>query len=68
MGRREEVTVFKTICAFFPSTLAAPCEMIAEVLQYFTENIKLEPSEADCIYAGILITICAFFPSTLAAQ
>ena len=25
------------------------------MLQYFTENIHLEPQEADCIYAGILI-------------
>ena len=34
---------------------SSACEMIAEVLQYFTQNIQLEPAEADCIYAGILI-------------
>ena len=38
--------------------------MIAEVLQYFSENIKLEPSEADCIYAGILIDTNNFMTKT----
>ena len=43
---------------------SSACEMIAEVLQYFTENIKLEPSEADCIYAGILIDTNNFMTKT----
>ena len=38
--------------------------MVAEVLQYFTENIKLAPHEADCIYAGILIDTSNFMTKT----
>ena len=38
--------------------------MIAEVLQYFTENIKLEPGEADCIYGGILMDTDNFMTKT----
>ena len=34
---------------------SSACEMIAEVLQYFSEKVQLRPTEADCIYAGILI-------------
>lgn len=43
---------------------SSACEMIAEVLQYFPENIKLEPHEADCIYAGILIDTNNFMTKT----
>jgi c-di-AMP phosphodiesterase-like protein len=34
---------------------SSACEMVAEVLQYFQEGLKLEPCEADCMYAGILV-------------
>ncbi|MCI8326977.1 MAG: DHH family phosphoesterase [Lachnospiraceae bacterium] len=43
---------------------SSTCEMIAEVLQYFTEKIKLEPREADAIYAGILIDTNNFMSNT----
>ena len=29
--------------------------MIAEILQYFADGLKLRSIEADCIYAGIMI-------------
>ncbi len=34
---------------------SSACEMVAEVLQYITENIRLKNVEADAIYAGIVI-------------
>lgn len=34
---------------------SSSCEMVAEVLQYFQDGLKLEACEADCMYAGILI-------------
>ena len=43
---------------------SSACEMIAEVLQYFTEKIRLTPSEADCIYAGILVDTNNFMTKT----
>ena len=43
---------------------SSSCEMVAEVLQYFTENIKLAPQEADSIYAGILIDTNNFMAKT----
>ena len=29
--------------------------MVAEILQYFADNVRLKGGEADCIYAGIMI-------------
>lgn len=43
---------------------SSACEMIAEVLQYFDETIKLTPAEADSIYAGILIDTNNFMTKT----
>ncbi len=39
-------------------------EMVAEVLQYFEENVKLKPLEADCMYAGIIIDTNNFVAKT----
>ena len=38
--------------------------MIAEVLQYFDEDIRLSNTEADAIYAGILIDTDNFASKT----
>jgi c-di-AMP phosphodiesterase-like protein len=43
---------------------SSACEMVAEVLQYFTESIKLQPQEADSIYAGVLIDTNNFLAKT----
>ena len=43
---------------------SSACEMVAEVLQYFQEGFKLEPREAECIYAGILIDTNNFMTKT----
>lgn len=38
--------------------------MVAEVLQYFAENIQMKPEEADALYAGILIDTNNFVAKT----
>lgn len=43
---------------------SSACEMVAEVLQYFQDGFKLSASEADCIYAGILIDTNNFMTKT----
>lgn len=47
--------IANAVLSYVESYASSTCEMVAEVLQYFTENIHLKPQEADCIYAGILI-------------
>ncbi|MBD5156063.1 MAG: DHH family phosphoesterase [Butyrivibrio sp.] len=34
---------------------SSACEMVAEILQYICDNIRIRPIEADTIYAGIVI-------------
>ncbi len=39
-------------------------EMIAEILQYISDDVKLRPIEADCIYSGIMIDTNNFMTKT----
>ncbi len=39
-------------------------EMVAEILQYIHDNVKLRPAEADCIYSGIMIDTNNFTAKT----
>ncbi len=34
---------------------SSACEMVAEILQYVGDEIKLKPSEADVLYSGIML-------------
>ncbi len=43
---------------------SSACEMIAEVLQYFDEDIHLSHTEADALYAGILLDTNNFVTKT----
>lgn len=43
---------------------SSACEMIAEILQYFSDGIKIRKHEADCIYAGIMIDTDNFMTKT----
>ncbi|MFP3155667.1 DHH family phosphoesterase [Lachnospiraceae bacterium ZAX-1] len=52
------------VLSYIETYASSTCEMVAEVLQYFSENIHLEPNEADCIYAGILIDTTNFMSRT----
>lgn len=53
-----------TILSYIEPYASSACEMIAEVLQYFSERIHLRANEADCIYAGILIDTNNFMTKT----
>ena len=62
--RQNSEDIENPVLSYLEPYASSACEMIAEVLQYFSENIKLEPSEADCIYAGILIDTNNFMTKT----
>ncbi len=53
--RQGNEVIENPVLSYIEPYASSACEMVAEVLQYFTENIQLEPMEADCIYAGMLI-------------
>lgn len=53
--RQGSDMIDNAVLSYIETYASSTCEMVAEVLQYFSANIHLEPQEADCIYAGILI-------------
>ncbi len=62
--RQSSEVIENTVLSYVEPYASSACEMIAEVLQYFAEHIKLEPAEADSIYAGILIDTNNFMTKT----
>lgn len=62
--RQCEDVVKNAVLSYTEPYASSTCEMIAEVLQYFDEDIKLSTQEADAIYAGILIDTNNFVSQT----
>lgn len=62
--RQTNDVIENPVLSYIEPYASSSCEMVAEVLQYFTENIKLAPAEADSIYAGILIDTNNFMAKT----
>ena len=50
--------------AYIEPSASSACEMIAEILQYFEESVRLKNLEADCMYAGIIIDTNNFVAKT----
>jgi len=62
--RQSKDIIKNAVLSYMEPYASSTCEMIAEVLQYFDEDIKLSTSEADSIYAGILIDTNNFMTKT----
>ena len=43
---------------------SSACEMVAEIIQYISDTLKIRPVEADCIYSGIMIDTNNFLTKT----
>lgn len=50
--------------SYIEPNASSACEMVAEILQYYDEGIRLKQEEADCIYAGIIIDTNNFVAKT----
>ncbi len=59
----SEVITGATLSYIEPYASSA-CEMVAEILQYFGDGVKLTGMEADCVYAGILVDTNNFATKT----
>ena len=62
--RQGSEVINNPVLSYIEPYASSACEMVAEVLQYFQEGLKLENCEADCIYAGILIDTNNFMTKT----
>ncbi len=62
--RQTKNVIANATLSYVEPFASSACEMIAEMLQYMDEKIKLRPSEADAMYAGILIDTDNFLTKT----
>lgn len=62
--RQGQEVIRNAVLSYIEPYASSTCEMIAEVLQYFDDDIKLSTCEADAIYAGILIDTNNFMTKT----
>lgn len=62
--RQGDGLILNPILSYIEPYASSTCEMVAEVLQYFSERIQIRPLEADCIYAGMLIDTNNFMAKT----
>lgn len=62
--RQGSEVIENPVLSYIEPYASSACEMVAEVLQYFQEGLKLEACEADCIYAGVLIDTNNFMTKT----
>ena len=53
--RRGSEVIQNAVLSYVEPYASSSCEMIAEILQYFADGLKLRSIEADCIYEGIMI-------------
>ena len=53
--RRGSEVIQNAVLSYVEPYASSSCEMIAEILQYFADGLKLRSNEADCINAVIMI-------------
>ena len=62
---RQGSEVIKTaVLSYIEPYASSACEMVAEILQYFADGIRIRNIEADSIYAGIMIDTNNFLTKT----
>ena len=62
--RQATDTIEPAALSYIEPSASSACEMVAEILQYFEENVRLRNLEADCIYAGIVLDTQSFVTKT----
>lgn len=62
--RQSSEVIENPLLSYIEPYASSACEMVAEVLQYFHDDLHLESREADCIYAGMLIDTNNFMTKT----
>lgn len=62
--RQGSENISNAVLSYVEPYASSACEMVAEILQYITESVKLKSLEADSMYAGILIDTDNFLTKT----
>lgn len=53
--RQSSEIIDNAVLSYVEPYASSTCEMVAEILQYIGDGIKMRPAEADAMYAGIVI-------------
>lgn len=53
--RQSTETIENAILSYVEPYASSSCEMVSEILQYASDNLRISSEEADCMYAGIVI-------------
>lgn len=62
--RSSGEAISKAVLSYVEPYASSACEMVAEVLQYVDDKLKLRPVEAEAMYAGMMIDTNNFLTKT----
>ncbi len=62
--RQTNDTIENTVLSYIEPYASSACEMVAEMLQYIADDIKISAIEANAMYAGIMIDTNNFMNRT----
>ena len=62
--RKGSEVIENATLSYIEAYASSACEMVSEILQYISDNLKLRPEEADCMYSGIMIDTNNFMTKT----
>ena len=62
--RQSSNVIENAVLSYVEPYSSSSCEMVAEVLQYIADDIKIPSVEAECLYAGIMIDTRNFMNRT----
>ncbi len=62
--RQGSEVIRNSVLSYIEPYASSACEMVAEILQYFTEGIRIRNVEADALYAGIMVDTDNFLQKT----
>lgn len=62
--RQSSEIIENAVLSYVEPYASSACEMVAEVLQYIADGIRIKPVEADAMYAGIVVDTNSFTNQT----
>lgn len=62
--RKGDEVIENATLSYVEPYASSACELVAEILQYVGDGVKIRSAEADCLYAGIVIDTNNFMTKT----
>ena len=62
--RQSSESIESPVLSYIEPYASSACEMVAEILQYIADGVKLRPIEADAMFAGLMIDTNNFSSKT----